>query len=195
MPNFRLSDAADSGDLGIHLAVGAHRSPAHAEAGQCGPRQGAVRDPRLSGLPLHRRRRSDAGRDLRREPDPRRRKGQLRLPGALDSQRPRSAPVPTARTRRKTSARKITLRRACPTSSILQHSRCPNDGHELQVQNMTVMPSLRLSLEDAQDIATYPDHAEEAGPVRLCRRLLHGRSQPEGRRQEVGAPLRLRRMP
>ncbi len=27
----------------------------------------------------------------------------------------------------------------------LKHSRCPNDGHELQVQNMTVMPSLRLS--------------------------------------------------
>ena len=27
----------------------------------------------------------------------------------------------------------------------LEHSRCPNDGHELQVQNMTVMPSLRLS--------------------------------------------------
>jgi hypothetical protein len=37
----------------------------------------------------------------------------------------------------------------------LQHSRCPNDGRELQVQNMTVMPSLRLSIEDAQDIATY----------------------------------------
>jgi len=37
----------------------------------------------------------------------------------------------------------------------LDHSRCPNDGHELQVQNMTVMPSLRLSLEDAQDVASY----------------------------------------
>ena len=37
----------------------------------------------------------------------------------------------------------------------LQHSQCPNDGHELQVQNMTVMPSLRLSEADAQDIATY----------------------------------------
>src|SRR5207253_972143 len=32
----------------------------------------------------------------------------------------------------------------------LQHSQCPNDGHELQVQNMTVMPSLRLSVEEAQ---------------------------------------------
>jgi cytochrome c551/c552 len=37
----------------------------------------------------------------------------------------------------------------------LDHSRCPNDGHELQVQNMTVMPSLRLSIQDAEDVATY----------------------------------------
>jgi predicted nucleic acid-binding Zn-ribbon protein len=37
----------------------------------------------------------------------------------------------------------------------LDHSKCPNDGHELQVQNMTVMPSLRLSAEDAQDVASY----------------------------------------
>ncbi len=37
----------------------------------------------------------------------------------------------------------------------LKHSQCPNDGHELQVQNMTVMPSLRLSQEDAQDIASF----------------------------------------
>ncbi len=37
----------------------------------------------------------------------------------------------------------------------LQHSKCPNDGHELQVQNMTVMPSLRLTDQDAADIASY----------------------------------------
>ena len=37
----------------------------------------------------------------------------------------------------------------------LEHSQCPNDGHELQVQNMTVMPSLRLSVEDAQDVASF----------------------------------------
>jgi cytochrome c551/c552 len=42
-----------------------------------------------------------------------------------------------------------------PYQFDLQHSQCPNDGHELQVQNMTVMPSLRLSPEDAQDIASY----------------------------------------
>lgn len=37
----------------------------------------------------------------------------------------------------------------------LDHSRCPNDNHELQVQNMTVMPSLRLSPHDAEDVASY----------------------------------------
>jgi hypothetical protein len=37
----------------------------------------------------------------------------------------------------------------------LGHSKCPNDGHELEVQNMTVMPSLRLSEQDAEDIATF----------------------------------------
>jgi len=46
-------------------------------------------------------------------------------------------------------------KRGLPYVFDLKHSRCPNDGHELQVQNMTVMPSLRLSVEDAQDIATY----------------------------------------
>jgi len=37
----------------------------------------------------------------------------------------------------------------------LEHSKCPNDGHELQVQNMTVMPSLRLTQQDASDVASY----------------------------------------
>src|SRR5438105_4287918 len=37
----------------------------------------------------------------------------------------------------------------------LEHSKCPNDGYELQVQNMTVMPSLRLTPQDAEDVATY----------------------------------------
>ena len=46
-------------------------------------------------------------------------------------------------------------KRGMPYVFDLQHSRCPNDGHELQVQNMTVMPSLRLSEEDAQDIASF----------------------------------------
>jgi cytochrome c551/c552 len=44
------------------------------------------------------------------------------------------------------------------------HSRCPNDGHELQVQNMTVMPSLRLSPQDAEDVASYLVTLKKQGP-------------------------------
>jgi len=46
-------------------------------------------------------------------------------------------------------------KKGLPFQWDLEHSKCPNDGHELQVQNMTVMPSLRLSPEDAEDIASY----------------------------------------
>jgi hypothetical protein len=35
------------------------------------------------------------------------------------------------------------------------HSKCPNDGAELQIQNMTVMPNFRLTQQEAGDIATY----------------------------------------
>src|SRR5438874_65616 len=35
------------------------------------------------------------------------------------------------------------------------HSTCPNDGHQLQYQQMTVMPILRLSESDAADVATF----------------------------------------
>ncbi len=37
----------------------------------------------------------------------------------------------------------------------LEHSQCPNDGSQLQVQQPTVMPNLRLTVEEARDIASY----------------------------------------
>jgi cytochrome c2 len=37
----------------------------------------------------------------------------------------------------------------------LDHSKCPNDGHELEVQQPTIMPSLRLTDSDARDIASF----------------------------------------
>ena len=76
----------------------------------------------------------------------------------------------------------------------LEHTRCPNDGHELQVQNMTVMPSLRLSPQDAQDVASYLGHAKEAGAFGVSRRAVHGRSKSQGRGQEVDSPFRLCRL-
>jgi cytochrome c551/c552 len=46
-------------------------------------------------------------------------------------------------------------RHGLPFVFDLEHSTCPNDGAELQVQQMTVMPSLRLTFEESRDIATY----------------------------------------
>jgi cytochrome c551/c552 len=37
----------------------------------------------------------------------------------------------------------------------LEHTKCPNDGHELVVEQMTIMPNLRLSWEESRDIASY----------------------------------------
>ncbi len=36
-----------------------------------------------------------------------------------------------------------------------ENATCPNDGEELRVENMTVMPSLRLAPQDVRDIATF----------------------------------------
>src|SRR5437773_11510485 len=43
-----------------------------------------------------------------------------------------------------------------PYAFDLEHSRCPHDAPELQVQNLTVMPTLRRSPQDAADVGTYP---------------------------------------
>jgi cytochrome c551/c552 len=44
-----------------------------------------------------------------------------------------------------------------------RNSKCPNDGTQLEVQNPTVMPSLRLTPEDSRDIATYLTSLKRAG--------------------------------
>ena len=52
----------------------------------------------------------------------------------------------------------------------LEHSRCPNDNHELVVMQPTAMPSLRLTMDEARDIASYlvslkhPDASYPAAP-------------------------------
>ncbi len=46
-------------------------------------------------------------------------------------------------------------RKGLPFVFDMDHDKCPNDGHQLQVEQMTPMPSLRLSIEEARDIASY----------------------------------------
>ena len=90
MPTFRLDDDEIRAIARVHLAVRRAGRLAAAEAGRSRKGQGSLRNARLHGLPLHGRGRPEAGRHLRRQPQPRRRKGQLRLPGALG---PQSAPA------------------------------------------------------------------------------------------------------
>ena len=60
-------------------------------------------------------------------------------------------------------------KKGLPYQFDLEHSKCPNDGHELQVQNMTVMPSLRLSSGRRGRHRHVSDDAEEAGTVVVSR--------------------------
>ncbi|HYK90464.1 MAG TPA: hypothetical protein VE398_16940 [Acidobacteriota bacterium] len=46
-------------------------------------------------------------------------------------------------------------RKGIPYQADLDHAQCPNDGRELQVEQMTVMPNLRLSWDEARNIASY----------------------------------------
>jgi cytochrome c551/c552 len=44
----------------------------------------------------------------------------------------------------------------------LEHDKCPNDGHQLIVMQMTPMPSLRLTEAEARDIASYLETRKHA---------------------------------
>ncbi len=87
MPNFRLNDGQIQA-ISAYLWQSAFiRRAGEARSGKCRPRQGTLRNARMPGLPLRRRRRPDAGRNIRRQPDARGRESKLRLPGALGAQR------------------------------------------------------------------------------------------------------------
>ena len=155
MPTFRLDDDEIRAIAAFIWQSGVQGTLAAAEAGRSRKGQGSLRNPRLHGLPLHGRRRPEAGRHVRRQPEPRRRKGQLRLPGPLGAQ---SAPAHRALLpvrKDATSPRTTTSKHGLPFVFDLDHDKCPNDGHELQVQQMTPMPSLRLTEDEARDIASY----------------------------------------
>ena len=72
-------------DLRLSVAERAGRRAGPAPARECRARPGTVRDPGLHGLPLDRRGRQPHGRGLCGQPQPGRRKDELRLHGALDS--------------------------------------------------------------------------------------------------------------
>ena len=76
----------------------------------------------------------------------------------------------------------------------LDHTTCPNDGHELQVQQMTVMPNLRLTVQEAQDIASYLITLKKADASYPAANYLDDPQQKE-KGLASGETLRLRRLP
>ena len=86
-------------------------------------------------------------------------------------------------------------RHGLPFVFDLDHSKCPNDGHELQVEQETIMPNLRLIAGGSARYRQLPDDPEEAGAVVVRARRLLERSPPQGARPRFGATLRLRRLP
>ena len=60
-------------------------------------------------------------------------------------------------------------RHGVPFVFDLDHSKCPNDGHELEVEQMTIMPNLRLTIEEARDIASYLVTLKEKDPASYAR--------------------------
>ncbi|HXG32211.1 MAG TPA: hypothetical protein VNJ11_02515 [Bryobacteraceae bacterium] len=68
---------------------------------------------------------------------------------------PRERTLPYCPLERRDLTEEDYRKKGLPFVFDFEHSRCPNDGHELVVQQMTPMPSLRLTLEESRDIASY----------------------------------------
>ena len=145
----------NSGDLRLHLAVGNHRpgtsqaDPGNAANGKVlFEERGCEACHSIGEGANHGRRR------FRRESLPRRRKGQLRLSGSLDPESA-NANASLCPFEKKDLGPEDYAKHDLPFVFDLDHSRSPDDGHEMVVQQPTVMPSLRLTVEDARDIASY----------------------------------------
>src|SRR5205823_5526369 len=68
---------------------------------------------------------------------------------------PRERTAPYCPTEKRDLTPEDYQRKSLPYVFDRDHSKCPNDGRELQWQQTSVMPNLRLSDQDTRDIATY----------------------------------------
>lgn len=68
---------------------------------------------------------------------------------------PRERTRPYCPTERRDIGPEDYAKKGLPFVFDLDHTTCPSCGRQLQVQQMTVMPMLRLTEQDARDVATY----------------------------------------
>jgi cytochrome c551/c552 len=55
-------------------------------------------------------------------------------------------------------------KKGLPFSFDLDHTKSPVDGHEMQVEQQTIMPNLRLNMQEVRDIASYLMTKKKADP-------------------------------
>ena len=68
---------------------------------------------------------------------------------------PRQRTLPYSPTEKRDITPADYAKKSAPFVFDLDHSRSPTDGHEMQVQQQTIMPSLRLNQQEVRDIASY----------------------------------------
>jgi cytochrome c551/c552 len=68
---------------------------------------------------------------------------------------PRQRTLPYSPTEKRDITQADYAKKGVPFVFDLDHSRSPTDGHEMQVEQQTIMPSLRLNQQDVRDIASY----------------------------------------
>ncbi len=149
---------SDQGDLRLSLAGQFHITRCRTQhARQRRTWKRIVRDARLSGLSLDRRRSTaqiggDFAANLQRVGEKANFDYIVRW---IHNPRERVAPY-CPKDKARSDSRGLREERTCrlfSTPNCIRAARI--DGAELQVQNMTVMPNFRLSEQDSRDIATY----------------------------------------
>ena len=195
MPNFRLNDEQIKAiSAYIWQSALTDPLPKH-KAGKRGARKRALRNARLPRLPFHRRRPADGRRYTLPQISPASARRTTTTIWCAGCTMRANALAPIVPYEKKDIGPEDYAKKGLPYVFDLEHSRCPNDGHELQVQNMTVMPSLRLSPQDAEDVASYLVTFEETqDPSAYPDASFMDDPNLQGRGQEVGSPLWLRRL-
>ena len=107
----------------------------------------------------------------------------------------RAHPAVLRRERSGTSVRRTTPRTAADSSSTWITHAAQTTATQLQVQNLTVMPSLRLSTQDARDIATYLTSLKRAGASYPADVAFMDDPQLAARGRQAGLALRMRQLP
>ncbi len=72
-----------------------------------------------------------------------------------------------------------------PYTFDLNHTKCPNDGHEMVVEQMTVMPNLRLSWDEARDIASYLETLKRPGATYAAAPFMNDSKLKEVGRKKI----------